>query len=165
MQDFRQLHVWQKAHELTLTVYRSTARFPAEERYGLVSQMRSAAVSIESNIAEGCGRSSDADFARFLHNSAGSANELECQIMIARDLGYLEPDRAGALSGLRSEVKKMLVALIASMNSDGGPARAGEQGNARPLARDWARGRPRLPGCPCQLRAASCEPPLPSRSL
>ena len=112
MQDYRRLNVWQKAHELTLLVYRSTALLPPYERYGLVSQMRSAAVSIESNIAEGCGRSSDADFARFLHNAAGSANELECQVTIAHDLGYLQSDVAQRMSGLRSEVKKMLVALI-----------------------------------------------------
>jgi four helix bundle protein len=112
MQDFRKLTVWQRAHALTLDVYRATDALPAAERYGLMSQMRSAAVSIASNIAEGCGRSSDADFARFLHNAVGSANELECQIIIARDLGYLTPDVAERLSGLRSEVKRMLVALI-----------------------------------------------------
>ena len=84
-------------------------------------------MSIESNIAEGCGRSSDADFARFLHNAAGSANELECQITIARDLGYLGPDGAGGLSRQRSEVKKMLVALIARMTTDNGATRSGNR--------------------------------------
>jgi four helix bundle protein len=117
MQDFQNLIVWQRAHELTLAVYRATATLPPSERYGLTAQMRSAAVSVESNIAEGCGRGSDPDFARFLHNATGSANELECQILVARDLGYWNADTARGLSGKRREVKRMLAALIATVKS------------------------------------------------
>ncbi len=86
MQNFRELKVWNKAHAVTLAAYSATESFPASERYGLTSQMRRAATSIAANIAEGCGRSSDADFARFLHVALGSASELEYLVLLARDL-------------------------------------------------------------------------------
>ena len=90
MQDFKKLKVWEKGHQLTLTVYKLTARFPKEELYGLTSQMRSAAASIVCNIAEGCGRTGGADFARFLQMATGSASELEYQLLLARDLNFLK---------------------------------------------------------------------------
>ena len=77
MQDFRKLAVWRKAHELTLAVYASTARFPRDEIYGLTSQLRLPASSVPANIAEGCGRGSNADLARFLQIALGSASEVE----------------------------------------------------------------------------------------
>ena len=89
MQDFKKLEVWQLSHRLTLSVYRLTKTFPVEERYGLTDQMRRAAVSIELNLAEGCGRGGDADFARFVQMAFGSASELECQLLLARDLSLL----------------------------------------------------------------------------
>ena len=112
MRDFQRLEVWTRAHRLALDVYRATSAMPPGERYGLTAQMRRAAVSITSNIAEGCGRGTEADFGRFLHLAAGSANELESQLLLARDLGYIDGDTAERLSRDRSEVKKMLVALI-----------------------------------------------------
>ena len=75
MQDFKKLQVWQKSHDLTLRMYELTSRFPREEMYGLTNQIRRACASIPTNIAEGCGRGSSADFARFLHIAMGSANE------------------------------------------------------------------------------------------
>ncbi|MGA2984386.1 MAG: four helix bundle protein [Terriglobia bacterium] len=90
MQDFKKLKVWEKGHQLTLTVYKLTARFPKEELYGLTSQMRRAAASIVCNIAEGCGRTGGADFARFLQMATGSASELEYQLLLARDLNFLK---------------------------------------------------------------------------
>ena len=89
MQDFKNLKVWKKSHELTLKVYKISKQFSREELFGLKSQVRRASVSIPSNIAEGCGRNSDADFARFLQIAFGSANELEYQIMLAHDLKYI----------------------------------------------------------------------------
>ncbi|MCZ6445408.1 MAG: four helix bundle protein [Planctomycetota bacterium] len=78
MQDFRNLEVWQRAYALALDVYRASRHFPREEIYSLTSQVRRCSISIPSNIAEGCGRQTDADFKRFLHIAMGSAAELEC---------------------------------------------------------------------------------------
>jgi four helix bundle protein len=83
MQDFKKLKVWEKGHQLTLAVYKLTARFPKEELYGLTSQMRRAAASVVSNIAEGCGRGGRADFGSFLQMATGSASELECQLLLS----------------------------------------------------------------------------------
>jgi four helix bundle protein len=112
MKDFRSVLVWQKAHALVLNVYRATAGFPRDELYGLTSQMRRAAASVSTNIAEGCGRGSDPDFARFLQMAAGSASELEYQLVLARDLGYLAPDQHAMLENNVTEVKRMLTAFI-----------------------------------------------------
>ncbi|HEX6837928.1 MAG TPA: four helix bundle protein, partial [Polyangia bacterium] len=89
MQDFRDLKVWQRAHELTLAIYRATATFPSEERFGLTSQMRRSAASVPANIAEGRCRGSDADFGRFLRVALGSAAETEYHLILAGDLGLL----------------------------------------------------------------------------
>ena len=112
MKDFRDLKVWAKAHELALHVYRVTAQFPAEERYGMSAQMRRCAVSIPSNIAEGCGRGSDADFARFLQMAMGSACELEYQLLLAQDLGYLAEGQHVEIQPNLEEIKRMLAGLI-----------------------------------------------------
>lgn len=93
MQDFKKLKVWQKAHQLTLAIYETTHAFPRTEQYSLTAQMRRCVVSIPSNIAEGTGRGSKADFARFLQIALGSASELEYQILLARDLGYMSRER------------------------------------------------------------------------
>ncbi len=112
MQDFRELRVWQRSHELTLELYQVTAQFPAEERYGMSSQIRRAAASIATNIAEGCGRGSDADFARFLQISMGSASELDYHLLLARDLNYLDSAQYNQLYNKLSELKRMLNSLI-----------------------------------------------------
>jgi four helix bundle protein len=112
MQGFRQLIVWQKAHELTIEIYEAIAQFPREELYGLTSQIKRAAASIGANIAEGCGRGSDADFARFLLISMGSASELEYHLLLARDLGFLPKDVYERLNARTTEVKRMLASLI-----------------------------------------------------
>ena len=111
MTDFKQLKVWQKAHELTLEVYRITAKFPQSELYGLVSQMRRCAVSIGSNIAEGRGRDGDPDFQRFLGISIGSAAELEYQLLLSKDLGFLPEQQYLPLCVALAEIGRMLVAL------------------------------------------------------
>ena len=84
MKDFRQLKVWEKSHQLALAIYKVTKEFPKEELYGLTSQIRRASMSIPTNIAEGCGRNTDADFARFLQMAMGSASETEYQLILAR---------------------------------------------------------------------------------
>jgi len=110
MKDFRKLTVWQKAHELTLAVYKATRGFPKEELYGLTSQVRRSSVSVPSNIAEGCGRSGDAELARFLDISMGSASEVEYQLLLAHDLGFLHNRVYEPLAEAVVEVKRMLVA-------------------------------------------------------
>jgi four helix bundle protein len=118
MQDFKSLKVWQKAHQLTLNVYKATAGFPPEERYGLTSQTRRACASIPANIAEGCGRDSDAEFARFLLISMGSASELEYHLLLSHDLGFLASTDCDPLSENLAEVKRMLNAFIQKLRAN-----------------------------------------------
>lgn len=117
MQDFHKLTVWEKAHALTLEIYRVTNKFPNEEKFGLVSQMRRSAASIPTNIAEGCVRSTDADFARFLYISLGSTSELEYQLLLAKDLAYLDQTLHEQIDIQLAEVKRMLVALIKKLTT------------------------------------------------
>ncbi len=118
MQDFRKLKVWSKAHELTLRIYQTTRSFPRAEVYGLTAQARGAASSIGSNIAEGCGRKGDAEFARFLNMALGSASELEYRLLLARDLEYLTAIQHEALHRDAEEVKRMLGSLIRKLRAD-----------------------------------------------
>lgn len=120
MQDFHKLKVWEKSHQLTLAVYRATARFPREETYSLTSQIRRCAASIPSNIAEGCGRGSNADLIRFLHIAMGSASELEYQLHLAHELMYVQDADYHALDGEVTEVKRMLSGFIAHLRSGKG---------------------------------------------
>lgn len=117
MKDFRKLKVWAKAHRVALGVYTLTVSFPREERYGLTSQMRRCAVSVPSNIAEGCGRRSDADFARFLQIAMGSASELEYQLLLAHDLGFIvDADHEQHTEAL-VEVRRMLNGLLGKLTA------------------------------------------------
>ena len=97
VKDFRELKVWQKAHQLTLAVYELTATFPREELYGLTAQLRRAGSSIAANLAEGCGRNGDAELARFCSIAMGSASELEYHLLLARDLKLIQPKDYDAL--------------------------------------------------------------------
>jgi four helix bundle protein len=115
MKDFRDLKVWEKSHQVTLSVYRATRTYPKEEVYGLTSQTRRAAASIPANIAEGCGRGSDADFASFLQMAMGSAGELEYHLLLARDLEILAGAIYTEIIPSVIEVKRMLAALIATV--------------------------------------------------
>jgi len=117
VRDFTRLKTWQRAHELTLAVYRATERLPEEERFGLRLQLRRACASIPTNIAEGCGRSTDADFGRFLAFSAGSATETEYLLVLARDLGFIGASASTGLLRSTREVKKMLFALMKRVSS------------------------------------------------
>jgi four helix bundle protein len=127
MQDFTQLKVWQKAHSFTVNLYKITKDFPSEEKFGLTNQVRRASVSIESNISEGCpkgyrfayGRNGDKEFSRFLDIAQGSpkgyrfayACEVKCQILIARDLGYLDTSKSQLLTDKINKVSRMINAL------------------------------------------------------
>jgi four helix bundle protein len=90
MRSFHDLLVWQEAHQVTLAVYKATAEFPRDELYGLTSQIRRAVSSISANIAEGCGRATDADFARFCQIAMGSSSELEYHLLLCLDLGFID---------------------------------------------------------------------------
>ena len=111
MKDFHELKVWQKAHELTLAVYKATATFPREELYGLTSQLRRSCSSIPANLAEGCGRNGDAEFARFCSIAMGSASELEYHLLLAKDLKLIKPKEHDELTQRTMELKRMLTGL------------------------------------------------------
>ena len=124
MGDFKKLHVWERAHRLTLAVYEVTRGFPKEELFGVTSQIRRASSSIPANIAEGYGRGGDLELARFLTIAMGSANELEYHLLLARDLGYLDPSRYASLSEEAQGVGKMLATFIARLRQ---PKKASSQ--------------------------------------
>ena len=112
MKDFKELKVWGKAHEVTLAAYRVTQQFPKEELFCLTSQIRRASCSIGANIAEGCGRRSDGELARFLAIARGSAVELEYHLLLAHDLKLLSPAGFSALARQVDEIERMLTTLI-----------------------------------------------------
>ena len=117
MQDFRKLIVWQKAHGLALDVYRITEGFPKNEQYELTRHLRRSATSIPTNIAEGSGRNSSGNFARFLTIAGGSACELEYQLLLSRDLNLLPRDADEELTRTR-EIKRMFVGLSTKLRTD-----------------------------------------------
>ncbi|MBA2260115.1 MAG: four helix bundle protein [Acidobacteria bacterium] len=118
MQDYRRLVVWQKAHKLALDVYADSAKHLRHpEAWPIRDQIRRAAISIPSNIAEGAGRSTDADFRRFLFHSLGSTNELEYDFLLARDLGFLPVPLHGERTRQIQEVRRMLSSLIGQVTA------------------------------------------------
>ncbi len=128
LKNYKELKVWQKSYHLCLEIYRITNKFPIEEKYSLTSQVRRAAVSIPSNIAEGYGRRTTPDYVRSLYIAYGSNCELDTQIDLSCDLGYLNKDDEKKLKDSIREVERMLMALIKSLqnriyNSDELPPR------------------------------------------
>ena len=117
VQDYRNLLVWQKAHGLTLSVYRVTNDFPQEERFGMTSQLRRSAVSIQANVAEGAGRRTARDFAHFIDIALGSTNEVECLIILARDLEYINDASVLGVKTQVTEVRRMLTVLSQTIRS------------------------------------------------
>lgn len=124
MQNFKELNVWNKAHLLTLEIYTISKTFPKEELYGLTSQIRRSSASIPTNIAEGCGRGGSVEFGRFLQIAIGSANELEYQLILSRDLNYFSDKDYQALSDQLLEVKRMLLGLYRKVRLAIGKAEA-----------------------------------------
>lgn len=118
MKDFKKLVVWQKAHELVLLVYRLTKKFPKEERFNLIDQMRRSATSIATNIAEGCGKYSQKDFVAYLQVSQGSSQEIEYLSILSKDLRYITIEEYDDLNSRINEVKAMLISLIQKVRRD-----------------------------------------------
>ncbi len=117
MRPHHKLEAWSKAVELVTDVYRSTERFPKEERYGLTSQIRRAAISIPANIAEGAGRRSKKEFVHFLSNSQGSASELETELIIANRLGYLDETSFAQLVSQLERIGRLITGLSRHLNT------------------------------------------------
>jgi four helix bundle protein len=113
--SYRDLVAWQKAIQLVVAIYRYTQDFPRDELYGLVSQLRRAAVSVPSNIAEGQGRKSPNEFRHFLHNAIGSLMEIETQVTIAQRLGYLNTAESEDLLESTSEIGRICNGLVSSL--------------------------------------------------
>jgi four helix bundle protein len=111
MSDYRELDAWKLAHATRLAIYRATIRYPAGERFALVDQTRRAALSFTTNIAEGAGRNSDREYARFLNIAIGSVNEVEDHLLVARDLGYLPAEQWIEISADLARVRAMLTRL------------------------------------------------------
>jgi len=112
LRNYRDLEVWQKSYALALDVYRLTSEFPKREVYGMVSQLTRAAVSIPSNIAEGYSRGHTADYVRFLYIARGSLAEIDTQLMLSRDLGYIEAEVCLRILKRYEHLERMLSALI-----------------------------------------------------
>jgi four helix bundle protein len=118
MRNYRDLQVWTKAHTLTLDLYQLSRQFPREELYGMVTQLRRAACSIGANLAEGCGRRTQAELARFTRIAMGSASELDYHLLLSRDLGFVKNDDYQRVSTLLEEIRKMLTSLLNSIENE-----------------------------------------------
>jgi four helix bundle protein len=118
MKDFRDLVVWQRAHQMTLDIYALTRSYPSDERFGLVSQMRRAMMSVPNNLSEGCGCSTDLSFAQFVETALRSACEVEYQLLLSRDLRYLDEQGWHKRQGEITSIKRMLSQLMKTLRKD-----------------------------------------------
>jgi four helix bundle protein len=118
MKDFRDLHVWERTHWLTPSIYSATLKFPREELYSLTSQIRRGALLVGANIAEGCGKIGNNEFQRFLQIASGSASELDYELLLAKDLGYLSPSDYRTITDELKQIRKMLTSLLRKVNLD-----------------------------------------------
>ena len=117
MKDYKKLLVWKKAHESTKMIYVFSKSFPKEEQYGITSQIRRAAVSIPTNIVEGCGKFTQKDFANYLQNAFGSTHEVEYLSLLSFELEYLKEDQYKKIESHINEVKAMLISLIKKVHN------------------------------------------------
>ncbi len=117
MRNYKDLLVWEKAHKLTLAVYKVTVLFPKDERYGLTSQVRRASASIAANLAEGCGRRSDGEMARFVQIAMGSGAELSYHFLLARDIGFMRAAEYDVLNADVGEIMRMLSSLSGKLKN------------------------------------------------
>lgn len=117
MRDFHKLMIWQRSHSLTLEIYKITKTFPKEEVFGLTSQIRRAVSSIPTNIAEGCGKNSNKEFAHFLQITIGSATEVEYQLLLAHDINYINDGDYQVLTDETVAVRKMIIKYQSELKS------------------------------------------------
>jgi four helix bundle protein len=117
MRNYKDLHVWEKAHHLTLSIYKATQTFLKDERFGLTSQVRRASASIPANLAEGCGRRSDGEMARYIQIAMGSGAELSYHLLLAKDLGFVKSEEYAELNSDLDRVMRMLSALSGKIRS------------------------------------------------
>ena len=116
MRDFKKYEIWKLSHNLTLEIYKLSKNFPKEEIYGIVSQIRRASSSIPTNISEGCGRNSDADFNRFLSIALGSASETEYLLILSKDLNYIDENIFEKLNSDINLIKQKIYSLKQKLN-------------------------------------------------
>ena len=131
MQDFRNLEVWARAHQLTLRIYKLTDGFPRSEMFGLSSQLRRASASVATNLAEGCGRT-QAEFGRFVQISFGSACELEYELLLAKDLGLVPTTEYEIMNDELVTLKRMLSSLMNRLQTSLTAAGRTKRANVRP---------------------------------
>ena len=117
MLNFKDLEIWKRSHKLTLEIYKATQLFPKEEVFGLTSQIRRAVSSIPTNIAEGCGRRTNAELANFLNIASGSASEVEYEILLAKEVGYITEIQSEAWTREISEIRSMLAAYMKKLKN------------------------------------------------
>ena len=115
MQDFKRTDVWKRSYKFSIDIYRITSSFPPEEKYGLTSQIRRASTSIPINIAEGAGRDTRKEFAHFILIAMGSASEVDCELLLAHDLGFISNKDFSILYSELNEIRKMLTAFRKSL--------------------------------------------------
>jgi four helix bundle protein len=118
MKNYKNLIVWQKAHAFVLTAYKASKSFPREEQYNLTRQIRRAAASIPTNLAEGCGKFTERDFAKYLQNALGSSQEVEYLSFLSFELGYISIEEFKILDSQINEVKAMLISLLLKVRKD-----------------------------------------------
>ena len=118
MKDFKNIEIWKRSHQLTLEIYRAAQQFPKEEMWGLTSQLRRAVASIPTNIAEGCGRRTNAELANFLNIASGSASEVEYEILLAKEVGYISTEQNESWTREISELRSMLAAYMKKLKTD-----------------------------------------------
>lgn len=118
MRDFKKLMVWERSHKFAIVVYKLTKQFPKEELYGITSQMRRAAISIPTNIAEGCGKRTEKDFSKYLSIASGSASEVEYLLMLAKELEFVDEINFELLYTEINEIKKMLNSFQIKINTN-----------------------------------------------
>ena len=118
MKDFKNIEMWQRSHKLTIEIYKATQQFPKEEIFGLTSQIRRAVSSIPTNIAEGCGRRTNAELANFLNIASGSASEVEYEILLAKEVGYITEVQCDAWTKEVCEIRCMLAAYMKKLKTE-----------------------------------------------